>query len=295
MWRAGLMLSIGATFVACGGGQDDGGGAFIAQYCDLYLPCCGARGLPTDGRACRALFDTPAGRPKYDAAAGAACLAGLEQAASSSAGLCDGLEREPAACGRAFGGEAAPGSTCAVDNDCPTPAAGEARCTAVTVAGAELRKCQVQLAGQQGSAPCVGTVVAGVVNYDSLTGTDVAPEAYLCDRAAGLRCGGGTCVRLLAEGEACDLSGDCADVAFCDVNLGTCAARKPVGATCGGQALECAAGAFCDEAALACAAELADGAACADNVQCQSGNCAGGACAPSVSIGFGQLCGGSGA
>ena len=135
-------------------------------------------------------------------------------------------------------------------------------------------------------------MTAGIISYDGANGSDVAPEAYVCDRDTGLRCSGSACVRLLADGEACDLSGDCADTAFCDVNLGTCAARKPINATCGGQALECAAGGYCDEAALACAAQLADGAACATNVQCLSGNCDGDACAPPAAIGLGPLCGG---
>lgn len=293
MRRASLALAaltIAAPFASCGGGSDDGGAAFIARYCDAYQPCCAGAGLPTDGRACRALFESQAERPKYDATAGTACLAALEQMAAA-AGFCEGQTPAPAACGQAFGSATAPGSTCAVDADCPPSGTGQVRCAAVTVGGAELRKCQVQIAGQEGSTPCVGTVAAGITSYDGVTGSDVVPEAYLCDRAAGVRCSGSTCVALLPEGAACDLSGDCADATFCDVNLGTCAARRPIGATCGGQPLECAAGAYCDEAALACAAQLADGAACADNVQCLSGNCAGDACAPPASVGLGALCG----
>ena len=285
-------LALAAPFASCGGGaEDDGGAAFIARYCDAHQPCCAAAGLPTDGRACRALFESQDERPKYVAAAGTACLTALEQMAAA-AGFCEGQTPEPAACGQAFGSEPAPGSTCAAAGDCSPSTAGQVRCAAVAAAdGAELRKCQVLLAGQEGSAPCVGTVAAGITSYDGVTGSDVAPEAYLCDRDAGLRCSGSTCVRLLTDGEACDLSGDCADTAFCDVTLGTCAARKPLGATCGGQALECAAGAYCDEAAFTCAAQLADGTTCVANVQCQSGNCSGAACAPPASIGLGALCG----
>ena len=288
------MLTVAAPFASCGGhAADDGGAAFITRYCDAYQACCAGAGLPTDGRACRALFESQAERPKYVAAAGDACLAGLAQMVAA-AGFCEGHTPEPAACARAFGGEPAPGSTCDIDGDCPPSTAGQVRCAAVAAAdGRELRKCQLLRAGQEGSTPCVGTVTAGIISYDGVPGSDVAPDAYLCDRDAGLRCSGSRCVRLLADGEACDLSSDCADTAFCDVDLGTCASRKPIGATCGGQALACAAGGYCDDAALVCAARLADGAACAANVQCLSGNCTGDACAAPVAIGLGALCGSS--
>jgi len=55
--------------------------------------------------------------------------------------------------------------------------------------GEELRKCQLLVRGEEGSTPCVGTVTAGIISYDGVTGSDVAPEAYLCDRDAGLRSG----------------------------------------------------------------------------------------------------------
>ena len=286
-------LAVAATFACGGGAQDDGGAAFIARYCDVYQPCCAAAGLPTDGRACRALFPS-AGRPQYVPSAGDACLAGLQQVAADI-GFCLGQTPEPAACRQVFGGASAPGSTCAIDADCPPSAAGTVRCAAVPADGAELRKCQVQLVGEEGSTPCVGTVAAGVTTTDGATGGDIAPEAYVCDRGTGLRCGaGGACVRLLAEGDACELSGDCADSAICDVTLGTCAPRKLIGAACSGQALECEADAYCEESGPLCLRQRDDGSACDSNVGCRSGNCASGWCAPAAAIEVGVLCGGSG-
>jgi len=291
MQRARLMvaaLGVAATFASCGGGGDDGGAAFIARYCDLYVPCCAERGLPTDGRVCRASFGST-GRPAYDATAGTACLTGLEQmVAASRDRFCGGEDDLPPACYEAFTDEAAPGSTCARETDCPPPSAGQVRCAAVSVVnGVDLRKCQVMLPGQEGSTPCVGTVAAGVITYSS--SGDGATEVYLCDRAAGLRCAGDACVRLPIEGEPCSVSDECAEGTFCDFTLGTCGARKPIDAACGDQPLECVAGAYCNEV-LVCAAQLADGAACAANVQCVSGNCPAGACAPLPSIGIEGLC-----
>ena len=142
-------------------------------------------GCPTDGRACRALFESQAERPKYDATAGAACLAALEQMAAA-AGFCEGQTPEPAACGQRVRQRArARAARVPSMTTVRPPSTGQVRCAAVTVGGAELRKCQVQLAGQEGSTPCVGTVAAGITSYDGVTGSDVAPEAYLCDRAAG--------------------------------------------------------------------------------------------------------------
>src|SRR5262245_33343795 len=122
MQRARLTLAavaVAAAIASCGGsgGGDDGAG-FIARYCDLYIPCCAARSRPTDGRVCRASFAS-SGRPAYDAAAGAACLTGLEQmVAASSDRFCAGEDDLPAACYQVFTDEAAAGSTCARDSDC---------------------------------------------------------------------------------------------------------------------------------------------------------------------------------
>ena len=50
-----VVLASSAAALGCKSNADPGA-AFIAQYCDLYQPCCSAAGLPADGKACRALF-----------------------------------------------------------------------------------------------------------------------------------------------------------------------------------------------------------------------------------------------
>jgi hypothetical protein len=87
------------------------------------------------------------------------------------------------------------------------------------------------------------------------------------------------------------LSTDCVAGNFCDATTGTCAPRKPNGATCADQASECQDGSYCDTTALTCTAQHDVGAACTDNVQCQTSNCPDGTCQPTPSVGPNAICG----
>jgi hypothetical protein len=224
----------------------------------------------------------------YNATAGESCLAGL-QAIASQLGFCEGDVMPPQTCAQAFGGAA---GGCIQDSDCAAPGQGDdVRCVSGFANGAEIRKCQVQIRGQVGSTPCVGSVRDGVTLYGGVGG-GIPDQGYLCDAADGLRCDGSACVALKVPGEPCDLTSDCAEAAFCDVATGACAPRKPIGADCLGQALECQGGSFCDDAVLTCAAQRDLGAGCTENTHCLSGNCPGGACEPTPSIGPNALCGG---
>jgi hypothetical protein len=277
-----------ALHLGCKSAPDEGA-AFIGRYCDVYQPCCTAAGLPGDGKACRALFASAASpQAKYDAAAGDACIAALMQSAGQP-GFCTGDIVTPSACAQAFGGVMAGG--CVQDSDCPASSGGDARCVSAYVNGAEVRKCQTQMRGAQGSTPCVGSVRAGVTLYAGSGTGDIPDQGFLCNSDDGLRCDGSACVALTADGGQCEIYTDCVVADFCDAATGTCAPRRASGAGCIGEALECADGLYCDDAHMTCAAQLDVGAACTDNTQCLTGNCPNGACETTPTGGANVLCG----
>jgi hypothetical protein len=289
-WPLVCAVVLGAAGVGSGckdSKKEDPAAAFIARYCDVYKPCCMAAGLPTDGAACRALF---AEAPAYDAAAGEACLSGLQQA-SGQAGFCEGDVAPPTSCAQALGGST--NGACILDSDCPPPDQGDARCISGSMNGKVVHQCQTQTRGQLGSTPCVGSVRGGVTQYRGTSDGSIPAQGTLCDAADGLRCDGTACVALGAAGEGCSgLSEECVDGTFCDVTVGQCAARKALGAACIDQALECQDGAYCDAASMTCVAQLDIGGACTDNGQCRTANCgADGQCAATPSIGASAFCG----
>ena len=87
------------------------------------------------------------------------------------------------------------------------------------------------------------------------------------------------------------LSTDCVAGDFCDATTGTCAARKPTGATCIDQANECQDGSYCNATTMMCVPQLDVGGACTDNVQCRTSNCPDGTCQPTPSVGTNSICG----
>jgi hypothetical protein len=155
-----------------------------------------------------------------------------------------------------------------------------------------VRKCQIQIRGQAGSTPCVGSVRGNIALYSGTSTGDVPDQGYICYAADSLRCDGTACVALKATGELCELYSDCSEADFCDATTGLCASRKPSGTACIGQALECQDGLFCDETGLVCAAQGAVGAACTENSQCLTGNCPNGSCETTPPVGPSVLCGG---
>jgi len=279
------------AFPACKDKAPDPAAGFIADYCDVYKPCCTAAGLPGDGKACREMFASASSpEAKYDSTQGDACLSALMQQ-STMTGFCEGSIVPPSACARAFGGTA--GYDCIQDSDCPPSTQGEVLCVSGVVNAMTVRKCQVLIRGQAGSTPCVASARGGETEYNGTASGDIPAQGYLCDAADGLRCDrdSGACVALTADGALCMLSTDCISGDFCDATTGLCAARKPTGATCADQASECQDGSYCDATALKCTAQLDVGAACTDNVQCRTSNCPDGTCQPPPSVGTNAICG----
>ena len=288
LWAVGFASAV--VGLACKKDADPAA-AFIADYCDVYKPCCTAAGLPGDGKACRQMFASASSpQAKYDSTQGDACLSGLQQQ-SSQPGFCEGSIVPPSACARAFGGTA--GSDCIQDSDCPPSTDGEVRCVSGAINGMPVRQCQVQSPGQAGSTPCVGSVRNGQTEYSGTVSGEIPARGYLCDAANGLRCDrdSGTCVALTANGAMCMLSTDCVAGDFCDATTGTCAARKPTGATCIDQANECQDGSYCNATTMMCVPQLDVGGACTDNVQCRTSNCPDGTCQPTPSVGTNSICG----
>jgi hypothetical protein len=290
-WGFAAALAATGSGLGCGSDKQDPGAVFITRYCDIYKPCCVAAGLPGDGAACQAMFASAASpQATYNTTAGEACLSGL-QATSGQPGFCEGDVVPPLTCAQAFGGAA---SVCIQDNDCPAPAAGDARCVSSFVNGVDVRKCQTQIRGALGGMPCVGSVRGDVALYSGTAG-DVPDMGYLCYADDGLRCDdgdSGACVALTDVGGPCARSEHCGITAFCDATTGACAPRKPIGADCIDQALECVDGSYCDVASLVCVAQLDIGGACSSHVQCLTGNCPNDTCQPTPPIGANPLCGG---
>lgn len=285
-----VALAVAATTAVCKGDPPDPAVGFIADYCDVYKPCCAAAGLPDDGVACEALLTSnrPPGAA-FSAPSAGHCLSNLRMIANQP-GFCEGDVLPPSSCSRVFG--EMPEGACIQDGDCPPSDQGDARCIA---GGTQAPRCQIQARGQLGSTPCVGDVRGGVVLYSGAMSGDVPDLGYLCDDADLLRCDTaqtGACVALADVGASCLLTSDCVATAFCDGSTGLCATRKPVGTPCADPAGECEAGSFCDLANLTCAAQLDVGAPCTENAQCLTGNCPDGSCQPTPTGGANPLCGG---
>jgi hypothetical protein len=281
----GAALALFGAAFALGAGCGSNGSAsslngFVSQYCDIFRPCCMAAGLRSDGAQCRSLLGGLAPASSYDAAAGEACLAAMRAAAMAGPALCETGETPPE-CENVFGatGTAAPGATCAEDEDCAPSAQGKVKCEgAFQSGGGEIRKCQVQVVGTAGSSPCVATI-DGSFTYYFGTDDDVVSLGYTCNVADGVRCDGTTnvCVALKAVGAACASSTDCVRNAYCDGVQDTCAALKALGADCSLDA-ECMANAFCSSTTNTCSARKAAGATCGKSAECVSKDCVNSKC-----------------
>ena len=103
---------------ACSGSSetdDEDGGvrAFVADYCDAFMPCCAAASLPTDGAECRTLLgDLTLDNLGFDEDAASECSEWLETLNGTD--LCRGAVTPVAACGNVFTpkGNRAPGESC---------------------------------------------------------------------------------------------------------------------------------------------------------------------------------------
>jgi hypothetical protein len=262
-----------------------------------------------------------AGRIAYDPQRGATCAAFFSGQSCAEAvwdGEGGGLD-----CARVFRGTVAPGSACAVwdecaDGYCDTTAACQGTCVAYRAAGetcAPTDLCAPGLAcDSDGTGTCVapsypglgepcgrfwpgcapglfcdgGTCAAQVASGSCLAGDLVCAAGTTCVRDSYLNPTRAECVPFATVGEACGAwTGVCSFGAWCDASSGTCAAAPPLGGSCGG-AVTCLPGAFCDTAAGACRAALGPGATCTRRDQCASGlacDLAGsGTCAPTACL-----------
>jgi hypothetical protein len=282
----GLLLALSAA-LACGKSDSE---KFADDYCAEVAKCCAEAKLPGDGATCRMLMSFASAGSSFNTQAGDACLADMRSQVSAGT-FC--AELGTSACDAVFdsgSGNKKPGETCDFDDECAPSSEGDVKCASVSVDGAFIDKCQVQIPGKAGDSPCVGTKDGSMtMYYHTSNATDVLPRGYICDMANGLRCKDGTCTALPKVGEACDYVNDCVRDAYCDYAADKCAARIPAGGACSGSnSDECVEGYYCDKQ---CVAKLDNGASCTSGSVCKSGSCANGAC--SGNFGLSLMCGGS--
>ena len=169
---------------------------------------------------------------------------------------------------------------------------GEVECASEYVDGANIQQCQVQLPGEAGSSPCVGTRDGNVTSFAG--SSDGIPETgYICDTADGLACDGQTleCVSIPKVGEACGNSfPSCASGAHCDFASDTCKAALAIGEPCTSDQ-DCGETGYCEPEAKECTARRQVGAACTKNVECESTSCTNMKCEAEVDIGLAFVCG----
>lgn len=274
---------------ACGSGADsqsrpskDEFDAFLDGYCGAAVSCCTKLGRDPASvhvENCKAqLADR---LPGYDPDAGATCLNQLKGATSD--GSCWPVSADPAdACNRVFDahyGSAQAGDPCTTDSDCAVPAGGTSMCSSI-------KRCQSQMPGHAGDAPCVAessllpTLGPLVVYY----GDGSIPQGFVCRSQDGVYCDGtkyptGGCIAVKALGADCDGNQQCA-TGFC--NSGTCVDRAAIGTSCNGT--ECVPEGYCQYSTTpgpvtsSCVARLPIGASCTNGDQCTTDNCNRGSC-----------------
>jgi hypothetical protein len=296
-----LVLPLLAAGWACGKSDTEN---FADSYCAEVAKCCGQAGLPADGQTCRQWMAFAAAGGSYNAAAGDACLAEMRAEVGAGTFCTDfgspSSSSSPSACDSVYGspsGNRQPGETCDFDSDCAPSSEGKVACASLYVNGAFIDKCQVQMPGQAGDTPCVGTRDGIVTTYNPPSGvTDVVPRGYICNVADGITCASGTCTALAAAGATCTFSSDCVRTAFCDYHQDTCVPRIAAGAACtGSDSSECVDGYYCPTTtAQQCIAKLANGTACTTSDMCQSDYCSNGTCQNGGldTFGLSLLCGG---
>ena len=281
----------------CGGGDASTASQFANSYCDLMKPCCAMAGLPTDGQQCNALFAFFGSA--YNAEKGNACLEEM-RAASQNSNFCDFASESSATCDSVFGsgtGKTQPGQTCEDDDDCAPSKEGEVDCATEFVNNAQVRKCQVQIRGKEGDAPCTGTKDGNITLGGGATATDVPAKGYVCHVTDGLSCSSktGQCTRIQPVGGACENSFSsyaCVEAAFCDSAKMMCVAKQAVGGKCLVDS-NCVETAYCEDATDTCVARRADGAACDDDEQCLSDGCVNRKCEKDTNsdLGLSFVCG----
>jgi hypothetical protein len=288
--KACLLAALVVVAPACGNGN--GGGKFAEVYCAEAAKCCTQLGISGNGQLCRFMLSAAPANAATDA-----CLA--EMHAQVAAGTFCSHDGPSEACNAAFSSSATgnkkPGETCDTDSECAPSSDGKVLCASRFIDDVWIHKCQVQMRGQAGDGPCLGTQDGAV--FSSLTTspvTDVASRGYVCDTADGVECASDKCVALASLGQSCAYSNDCVRTAFCD-SKDRCVARVAAGATCtGADSDECAIGYYCPDASpRQCNAQVGTGASCSSEAMCKSNTCVDGTCKPNMleTFGWALICG----
>jgi hypothetical protein len=288
-----LLVMVGVLGLSCGGDAPGPASEYIEAYCELAGSCCAIAGESSDVKKCHLAVGTLFQGRAYDPIAGRACLDEL-RAANARADFCVfAFEHAPScdkAIGQLAGGSRKPGETCTVDSECAPSSEGRVFCggfrreTAITT-------CQVHVEGKEGDQPCIGTIVGSVMKFGDPQDGHLPARAFICREEDGLRCRGGTCVKLKAAGQSCLPPYECDDGTYCAGSPPVCTVRRTLGDTCnstvpGG---ECVDGAFCGTS-LTCTAQGANGAACTDSSMCSSQFCLNGTCQLPPTTWFTGLC-----
>ena len=304
----GGLAVVALVVAACGGGggsDGDGGGlggadAFVAQYCDIYGPCCAKSGRTYDAPKCRAVLGAFAGLSTYDPGAGQQCLDAV-RAESNSASFCDsGLSKDAdAKCDDVFkqapsNGTKKPGEPCEDARECATSPEGDVTCSLFATQDTSVRQCQLKVRGKEGE-DCVGEKEEGddgvTVTSSSGSGEGAPPpRVVVCWISDGLFCestsGSGStrtrkCARIQDVGGPCASSSThaCVEAAYCDTAKNVCAARKAAGEPCGPfSSKECVDKHYCPSSTSTCTPSVPTGGACTKSEECERGSCVNGKC-----------------
>jgi hypothetical protein len=266
---------------------------FADSYCAEVAKCCSQATLPGDGEVCHELMDLLAVGQSYNSQTGDACLAEVRSQVSADT-FCTGLSLSlSTTCDAVFGSyNKKPGEGCTLPSDCAPSSSGQVTCASLNVGDNVISKCVVQIPGNAGDTPCIGTQEGSVfLSYVPSIPTDVLSQGYICNIADGMTCRDGTCVAPAPVGENCLFSTDCVRTAYCNDPQYLCTPKINAGGDCTGIAdLECVDSAYCDTDTLQCRAKLANGATCTSLDVCQSGYCSSGKCQDSSSS-LSSICG----
>jgi hypothetical protein len=223
-------LSLVAVLAACGseeaGPKYASADAFCTDYattaCKEVTPKCSIPDATCQQKAkaeCNTIAAGAAGRT-FSSSAGEACVGKLRDTYAKQ-GTITGAElaARDEACQRAFQGSGAKLGTCKVDYDC----SGSLICDK-TLCADKVQKNLDDLCGNPGEVCAKGSYCTGDA-VKKCTAKRKSGEA--CDAtkpcAEDLRCLSSICSALVAAGEKCTASTDCA-TGYCDVRLGTCSA-----------------------------------------------------------------------
>lgn len=283
-------LTTTSVLIACGGGSsgNNGGGttgggtatssAFVGEYCGLIAPiCCAKVGRPTDGTSCQAFWNASVGRSTYDPAKGAQCITEL-RAVKDDPRFCDDMNTLAPACELMTDnatGSIQPGEVCTAESDCAPNPEGDVQCVYGKKGTENVRTCQVQKRGSEGSTPCIET------DDDSGSKTrpgETPPSGFICHKAAGLYCDevSGACAKAKPAGATCATAFECAREHSCNSQK-QCAPFAAVGADCTA-GIQCVSTARCDTTTKKCIETLKDGSDCSSNESCASKSCVNGKC-----------------